>query len=303
MWGGTFINNVAGGNGGGVNVNNNVSVLLTTFTTNTSGDLGGGILQWNPGKTVTIQSATFTGNTAKNAGGAVNVKSHATISYTKFTSNTVNAGTGTTAYGGGLYADGGADITYGKFIDNQALCNTCSLAMGGGIYTGGVLNGTNILFARNAARFGSAINFTSSTGWLNHVTIGQPTVGNYSALRINSGSNLTMYNTIISNYETGVYNQGTFTEGYNLWYGNSFNILNDGGTVNAIGHDVTGKDPLFISPATDDFHIKAFSPAIGAGIVTSTPVLYDLDVKERINRWDIGAYQFWTKFYLPLIIR
>jgi predicted outer membrane repeat protein len=164
-WGKFEHNTASTGNGGGINVNDSVSITGTYFDSNTSGDLGGGISQWNTGKTVSFEAVTFDTNTAKNSGGGVFLKSHATISYTKFISNTVNAGTGTTAYGGGLYADGGADITYGMFINNQALCNTCSLALGGGIYTGGgVLNVTNALFARNAARIGSAIDFTSTTG-------------------------------------------------------------------------------------------------------------------------------------------
>lgn len=302
-WGGQFIDNVAGGNGGGANVNNNVSISLTYFTTNTSGNQGGGLLQWNSDKTVTIASATFTGNTAELNGGGAYLTSHATISYNKFISNTANSSGTSDTYGGGLYASNGADVTYSKFIDNRVICSGCALRLGGAVFTSGVFNGTNLLFARNVASYGSALYFSNSTGWLNHVTIGQPTRANNSAILVNSGSNLTMYNSIISSYPTGVYISGTLYEGNNILFNNGTNFFVNLGVHNAYGSTLLNIDPLFMDPATDDYHLRAFSPAIGAGTDTPIVVLYDLDVKSRTNRWDIGAYQFWTSFYLPLLIR
>jgi len=296
-------NTATTGNGGGVDVNDSVTINGTVFESNSAGDLGGGISQWNPGKTVSMEAAIFDSNTTINKGAGAYLTSHATISYTKFISNITNSGGTSDTFGGGLYASNGADFTYSKFIDNQVLCSGCSLRMGGGVFTSGVFNGTNLLFARNVAQFGSALFFSNATGWLNHVTIGQPSRENNSAILVNSGSNLTMYNSIVSSYPTGVYIQGTLNEGYNIFFNNQNNFQIDGGTHNVNGPTQINIDPLFKDPTNDDFHLRAFSPAIGTGIDTPIKVIYDLDVKSRNGRWDIGAYQFWTNLYLPLIVK
>ena len=69
--GGMFAGNSAGGNGGGINVNNSLSVNGTQFNSNIANDSGGALLQWNAGYTVAVTNARFERNRAKNKGGGV----------------------------------------------------------------------------------------------------------------------------------------------------------------------------------------------------------------------------------------
>ena len=52
-------NHATDGNGGGVNLNNGLSINGTQFIDNTAGDLGGGLTQWNSGQSVIDQQRQF----------------------------------------------------------------------------------------------------------------------------------------------------------------------------------------------------------------------------------------------------
>ena len=96
---------------------------------------------------------------------------------------------------------------------------------------------------------------------------------------------------------------GTATQDYNLFYDNGSNsAVTNGGTITPGGHSLTDQDPRLADPSGGDYHLAALSPAIGSG--TNLGVTTDLDDRSRLNgRYDIGAYQFWTGIYLPLIRR
>lgn len=74
---------------------------------------------------------------------------------------------------------------------------------------------------------------------------------------------------------------------HNLYFGG--NIAPDMGEGDAIG------DPQFLNPSRDfkvaDFHLKANSPAIGAGVAQPFAPFLDLDGKPRAQAPDKGAYQ------------
>ena len=77
--------------------------------------------------------------------------------------------------------------------------------------------------------------------------------------------------TIIASYTVGISNTGgTVYQDYNLL----FNAPTSG-TVTSGTHSITGTDPLFRNPASDDYHLTAASPAIDAG--TNAGVTTDLD--------------------------
>ncbi|NOZ20433.1 MAG: hypothetical protein GXP25_05020, partial [Planctomycetes bacterium] len=92
----------------------------------------------------------------------------------------------------------------------------------------------------------------------------------------------------------------TLTAENNLFYmPSSSTVLIHGNTEytsSTIGNLGTGNqygDPLFVSPAwgqTGDYHLKAGSPAINAGMATGAPAA-DLDGNARDATPDIGAYE------------
>jgi hypothetical protein len=57
-------------------------------------------------------------------------------------------------------------------------------------------------------------------------------------------------------------------------------------------NDLVNKDPLFVSPGADDYHLLADSPAIDAGL--NVGVINDLDgnLRPQGSGYDIGAYEF-----------
>jgi hypothetical protein len=104
------------------------------------------------------------------------------------------------------------------------------------------------------------------------------------------GGTLSAWNNIIYNSESAYWGENVLVEG-----SNNLIFLEPGRTVDPADYpgDVVNKDPLFIDPASGDYHLKAGSPAIDAGMDLSE-VDRDLDGGARpINgKWDIGAYEY-----------
>jgi hypothetical protein len=97
LTGGLFRNNrTLIGNGGGVNVNNNISINAMQFISNTAQGNGGGLLQWNGNYTVTLTSARFEHNTANQEGGGLWIHGNATVRNVIIVDNVANVrGSGT----------------------------------------------------------------------------------------------------------------------------------------------------------------------------------------------------------------
>ena len=53
-----------------------------------------------------------------------------------------------------------------------------------------------------------------------------------------------------------------------------------------------GADPAFAAPGSGDFHLKAGSPAIGAGPATAAATDYDGDPRPSGGPFDLGAYEY-----------
>ena len=160
--GGYYSNNHAtSGNGGAVNVNNDLFITDSQFTGNTSGDLGGAVTQWNQPGTVTISGATFTNNSAYSKGGGAYITGSLTLTHSTFTSNKVDSlASGANVYGGGVYAWGALSVDGATFTGNQALCEGCSFTFGGGLYSDintGTATVTNSTFDGNRAWLGGGI--------------------------------------------------------------------------------------------------------------------------------------------------
>ena len=180
---------------------------------------------------------------------------------------------------------GDAVLTNSRFLDNE----TGFTGSGGGMYISSSLYGVNLLFDGNESNTGAALNFHGGSAVLYHATIGRPTRGAGSAINVNDSTFLTLKNSIISAYATGLRSLGTTTEDYNLYFNNAVDYdATGGGTINFGAHNVALKDPLFVNPAEHDYHLRWLSPAIGKGTNLGFP--YDLDGRLRHVRMDIGAW-------------
>ena len=74
----------------------------------------------------------------------------------------------------------------------------------------------------------------------------------------------------------------------NLVFGGGLKDDNDHG-VCLVSGTIRDRDPVFVDPQRGDFHLKAASPALGAGIKDHAPG-WDMDGKMRgENGCDLGA--------------
>ena len=253
--------------GGGIYSTANVLLTVTdsTFTNNNNTGIGygGGVESyWLEGDRLLFQN-----NTAKNKGGGVFGSAHLVLKDSRFINNTA-----THSGGGAIY------------------------------WWKGTFNGTNLLFLQNNSSLGAALLLDGGTAELDFATIARPTNTNTDpAIELDNSGTLTLKDSIISSYGTGVYiNAGsTLTEDYNL-FNNTIN-MQSGGALNQGGHSIINQDPHFVNPSAGDYHLLSSSPAIGKGI--NLGVTTDLDGNARSGRWDIGAFQYWAFVYLPLIFR
>jgi hypothetical protein len=194
---GSFAGNQAlSRNGGGINLNNSLSLSGTVFFSNTAQQDGGGVLQWNSNQFVTVTNARFERNSVKRNGGGLAIAQGATttVTGTLFLSNRADSyqTTETDVLGGGLYFSGTGllQINASTFRANYALCSICSRSDGGGVYVdaktaaivqdslfesndaflGGGLNSygrvtiRRSIFRNNRGRFGGGVSFGFNIG-------------------------------------------------------------------------------------------------------------------------------------------
>ncbi len=194
---GSFAGNQAlGRNGGGININNSLSISGTSFISNTATQDGGGVLQWNSNQFVVVNNARFDRNSVIRNGGGLNIAQGATttLTGTLFLDNRADSylTTETDTLGGGLYFSGTGllQINASTFRANRALCSICSHSDGGGAYVyaataavvqdslfeinsaslGGGLNGYGLvtirrsIFRDNRGSFGGGVNFGFNIG-------------------------------------------------------------------------------------------------------------------------------------------
>jgi hypothetical protein len=237
--GGSFARNHATtGNGGAVNVNNDLDVDAAQFTDNTSNELGGAITQWNPGYGIQISSSSFQGNTTKSKGGAVFINSSLSLDHDTFTGNIVNSGGNADAYGGAIYAGNSGNITAvpallvsnSTFTANQVNCTGCIYLEGGGIFFGK----TNQVLPLPSA----IVSFSSFTG--NHAWWGAGIYGGYSQLAVDHST----FTNNTAGYGAGI--DAYILDGEALTFtGNQ--AVNGGGGVDS--YDVTLRQSRFLDNA------------------------------------------------------
>ncbi len=201
---------------------------------------GGGF--YNVYASPVLTNLVVRGNAATSGGGMLNVSSSPLISNSVFSGNVC------------YYAGG-------------AICNR---------YSNPVL--TNVTIAHNRGegddQLGTGIfNEFSSPGIYNSIFWGNVSFGSTNSARadiFNSGSTVTLKNSITQRYDTG----------------------------NSVDNNLTGVDPLFTDEATRDYTLSSNSPAIGTGnnaYFTGLDVnTKDLAGNARLSGTaiDIGAYEF-----------
>lgn len=297
--GSTFANN-SGSNGGGVGTQDeNVTVVNSTFSSNSAtgnmgnpgnGGNGGGLTYDGAHISLTLCGDTFTNNKANAAGGAVfrvgytdqgGAPSVVTIDRSTFDSNTVDAMMGNAA---GLYLE---DLVL--TITNTTISNNTG-HYGGGLWAGqsDILNLQNVTIANNTASGGGGIWFANMvTGTLLNCTI----AGNTGDGLFNGNTGVALKDTIIANNVRGTLDSTTNCAAAHASGAPDLQFPAAGG-VHCTG-DVTIADPM-LGPLQDNggpVHTMkpgAGSPAIGAGASCSPT---DATGKMRPTACTLGALE------------
>ena len=179
-------------------------------------------------------------------------------------------------HGGGLYIMGGPILINNNITGNAA------------IYKG---SGINII--------GGAAKLYNNTISANSAGSGNDETGVYVEEKsVSEKSQVVLWNSIITNQETGIYVKGDVTNNVVnvdgiLWYGNTHNTAGSGTFF--LAHEHSG-DPLFVNPALNNFHIKNGSAAINQGLNSNIPtdLTTDIDNKPRIANGlvDLGSDEY-----------
>ncbi len=110
-----------------------------------------------------------------------------------------------------------------------------------------------------------------------------------------AGVNVTLANNIVVSHNVGI----TATAGASLVVSNT--LLWGNGSDPISGTGVITQAPLFVAPASQNYHILGNSPAVDAGIEVGVP--RDVDGDPRLSPPDVGADEVVLKIYLPLVMR
>jgi hypothetical protein len=224
-------------------------------------------------------------------------------------------------YGGGVYIIGdNVRLERNVIQDNTAIgfiwASTYYYGgLGGGVYTNNSPMLINNLITGNSAKFkGSGVYIRGGSPNLYHTTVannsageGNDQTGIYVAEKSSTEkAQPKIWNTVVANQTTGIYVKGDVTNNTALinsilWHDNTNNT---GGTGTFfLSNELTG-DPLFIDPASNDYHLGNGSAAIDAGLNGSVPagVSTDLDGNARIANGivDLGAYENQDRFLLTI---
>jgi hypothetical protein len=278
--------------------------------------------------TINLANVSLTQNTAKSGSGTANGQGgaiyaeNANMAYQGGTIAQNKAGTNgsDTGDGGGIRLLQ-APLTASKLIirDNMALENGSGTnrGRGGGI---ALFNGASTAGALSLVNSFVVDNITSNSGtregaglYINdpnlgeqstlvHVTLASASVQPDQAVFVDSGS-LGITNTIVTSHSTGLFSSGGDIDyDYVLFFGNGTNAA--GSPPPNGGPNLFSGNPLFVNPASRDYHIQTGSQAINNGINVGVLDDIDGDTRPQESGFDIGADEFAVKKnYLPLIIK
>jgi CSLREA domain-containing protein len=306
--------------GGGLSADNCTMAINNTSITNNSAGFGGGISALE--SSLTITNSLINLNYSASAGGGI----HSSNSAINFYAVTLASNVAETT-GGGVYQIGttsSLSVDHSLVAENHA--NTWS---GGGlqISEGTNLNIVNSTITTNVAyTYGGGVatsiptTINHSTIVYNHADYDANNDGFGGGVFANTGIMVTISNTILArNTDHSSFHYHDCAE-----YGvggqvisNGYNLVESGGncTFNSTG-EILGLDPL-LGPLQDNggwthtFALLMGSPAIDAGNPSVTrlvlpnsdqrgPAIYRRVVNGRV---DIGAFEAWLGYFLPVIFK
>jgi len=292
------------GTGGGIHIFNASPTISGNVVTNNQAVTGAGIsVQFaSPiikGNTITLNHQCC--GTGGSGGGGILIGGTGSA---QILNNTITNNTLSSAEGGGISLGASTPIIRGNLISGNSVSGLSPAATGGGIR---IVNQSDALIldniiVENSADQGAGI---SSTGSPNLFLLNNTIVNNDARLSVGSGVLAQGFTTLINNIIVGMINQSAvdcgqfspnppsvfqfndvFTPQSNSLYGSCANETGQNGNFSS--------DPLFMSAANGDFHLKLGSLAIDAGN-NSAPNLptTDFDGNPRIANGtvDLGAYE------------
>ncbi len=275
--------NIYGGQGGGIYIGGDGTVVRNCTLTANTADVGGGIYIYNYYGTTTISGCTVSKNTA--------------------------------AIGGGVYNSSNGDLLGGtiRMIDCSVTDNTATQNSGGGVYNDAFNNAaiitlTNCLITGNKALSGNGggvYNGTLSDGdaiSLNHCTVS----GNRAQLASGVFNEYTQSKSATTLTDCLIYGDPVGTTVYS---NAGIEIVNWSDPAHLVisNCDIQGSyagtrnidaDPQFMNAAYGDFHVKSGSPCLGAGTSEYIPGT-DKDGRPRLKPSSIGAYELGAMLAVP----
>ncbi len=277
---------------------------VVSNTANTTGYGGGGGISLLYSNDVLVAANTIMSNTAgadsESRGGGLYLEHSNTGPHYYIVGNTIR---GNSAAADGRGHGGGVYLFYSDATLDSNLIVGNRATYGGGVTldNSAFLMSNNIIAQNSSTGVRTWASPGPSRGMLVHNTI----VQNGSAgIYLFQNSTLTLTNNIIVSQTTGIganpAHTNTVVAEYTLFYGNTRDTE---GSVITNTHAITGRDPLFLDPAGGNYHLRAGSPAVDAGIAVCG-LTWDIDGDPRPigAGYDIGADE--ARFvYLPLVLR
>lgn len=297
----TYQGNQASASGGGLHADPGSNVTLTTcgFTSNTAtaGGQGGGICA--DGSTLSVIGSTFTSNSGATKGGAILARGSTTLNLrsSTFTSNQGNQ------FGGALCLEGStqASVLSSQFLSNLA----SSSGRGGGSYNGGSSNATyrSCLFQGNAANVsggGSYVEPTSTVAFRGCTIVANTCSNSGGGVFVNGGAPVLNSCALWANTEPadglGVMQTSQIRVAAGSVSVNYCCVRGWTGSLDPAGVQNVGGgafNPLFVNPGAGNYRLQLLSPLVNAGDNAYAPVANetDLDGALRIQggRVDMGA--------------
>lgn len=296
--GAVFQANTSAARGGGLYVEDVLTLTDTQFISNTALE-GGGV---NGRRTVDVTGGTFIGNRGINKYGGLFAAYALTLADTRFIGNSSNGD------GGGAFADDGATIERGLFQNNRS----GGILGGGGLFVYNKLALTGTQFIGNVATVGGGMSLRccttsrvanalfaanqadSSRGLdiyvedvalsLIHTTIASPTLASGSAVYGSNGGSVYLTNTLVASHTIGIDASAITAADWNTLFDNV--AMPYSGTVTSVGA-ITGTSG-FVDPAANDYHLSPSSAAVDAGINAGVAVDFDGQARPQGGGSDVG---------------